>query len=539
MPRLKDLARLAAKRAIRLEVWQARAAELAEEQAEWGHQTKGKGKETEAEADDEADEEELDEAHMKPLVSRLTKSQMEHVKQQVEEEREQYAALAQEMWVPTELVLQTTHAQTRGSHGGPWNDFTQLYSAENPDHVELSEIYRKEKGEASKGGKEGYKMLLKGLHPQKAGKGFEQKAAIGFVTVLDPTDSTANANASVFAPSKKIGDIVEQIFWTPMNRWKFIILNLAEAEMFEPSIKGWEAYTEANPLLLEDLCSTVSGQLLEMANRVLKQNGILESWGKKGWPNLGLANVIYDLLNKDKGSIVVGFVKGSHSQQEGYPLIVPGTILYMEAFSKGKSPASPGVVKSQRLLGRTESVNIEDMEDGNLPLVFDQKKNPLLCLWDSTKWRKMDTAQKAKEGKNKAKINKALQATGTNSAAINARSAGKSHAKGYLEDAPPGFREVSEDESGAEISPGRPSNMKQSGFEGMALPWAQEPRKTVKPLHQEAYLDQGTAVSNGVEIGLKATQPKTWAIAISLPPSCQWKGPQPMVQIPLLELGQG
>ncbi|KAF9502721.1 hypothetical protein BS47DRAFT_1370066, partial [Hydnum rufescens UP504] len=213
----------------------------------------------------------------------------------------------------------------------------------------------------------------------------------------------------------------------------------------------WEAYTEANPLLLEDLHSTVLGKLLEMANQVLKQNGVLESWGKKGWPYLGLANVIYDLLNKDKGSIVVGFVKGAHSQQEGYHLIIPGTILYMEAFSK-------------------ESVNIEDMEDGNLPLVFDQKKNPLLCLWDSTKWQKMDAAQKAKEGKNRAKISKTLQVAN-------------------LEDAPPSFREVLEDDSGAEIAPERPSKMKQ----WTTLPRAQEPRKMVKPLHQEAYLNQGAA----------------------------------------------
>ncbi|KAF9508758.1 hypothetical protein BS47DRAFT_1365749 [Hydnum rufescens UP504] len=93
----KDLARLEAERVMRLEAWQARAAELAEEHAVWHHRTKGKGKETEVEVDDEAEEEEFDEAHTKPLVSRLTKSQTEHVKQQVEEERERYAALAQEM----------------------------------------------------------------------------------------------------------------------------------------------------------------------------------------------------------------------------------------------------------------------------------------------------------------------------------------------------------------------------------------------------------------------------------------------------------
>ncbi|KAF9504160.1 hypothetical protein BS47DRAFT_1368985, partial [Hydnum rufescens UP504] len=85
--------RMRAERAMRLEARQARAAELAEEHAEWRRQTKGKGKETEVEADDEAEEEEFDEAHTKPLVSRLTKSQTECVKQQAEEERERYAAL--------------------------------------------------------------------------------------------------------------------------------------------------------------------------------------------------------------------------------------------------------------------------------------------------------------------------------------------------------------------------------------------------------------------------------------------------------------
>ncbi|KAF9506013.1 hypothetical protein BS47DRAFT_1367664 [Hydnum rufescens UP504] len=183
------------------------------------------------------------------------------------------------------------------------------------------------------------------------------------------------------------------------------------------------------PLLLVDIHSTVSGKLLEMASfvdQVLKQNGILESWGKKGWPYLGLAKVIYDLLNKDKGSIVVGFVKGAHSQQEGYPLVIPRTILYIEPFPR-----------SQRLMGGTESVNVEDMEDGNLPLVFDQKKNPLLCLWDSTKW-----LRKERIGPRSARPFSLLD----------------------LEDAPPSFREVLEDDSGAEIAPARPSKMKQCPF---------------------------------------------------------------------------
>ncbi|KAF9504165.1 hypothetical protein BS47DRAFT_1368990 [Hydnum rufescens UP504] len=453
----KDLARLEAERAMRLEARQARAAELAEEHAEWRRRTKGKGKETEVEADDEAKEEEFDEAHTKPLVSRLTKSQTERVKQQAEEERERYAALAQEMQVPTELVLQTAHAQTGKSRGGPWNDFTRLYSAENPDHGNRSQSKLENIFGSSRA------PILK-----KLGKDLSEKsrqnynlydlAAVGFVTALDPTDGAAIANASVFAPSKKIGDIVEQIFWTPANKRKFIALNLAEAETFEPLIKGWEAYAEANPL--EDLHSTVSGKLLEMANRVLKQNGVLESWAKKGWPYVGLANVIYDLLNKDKGvsfrihnwpstcpvskkaetyiqselkcvlqSIVVGFVKGAHSRQEGYPLVIPGTILYMEAFSRGYG-------------------------GWNLPLVFDQKKNPLLHLWDSTKWRKMDAAQKAKEGKNRAKMNKALWDTGGKSSAI------VNVVSSDLEDTPPSFREASDDGSGAEIAPQRSSKTK-------------------------------------------------------------------------------
>ncbi|KAF9503197.1 hypothetical protein BS47DRAFT_1369720 [Hydnum rufescens UP504] len=223
---LRDLARLEAERA------------------------KGKGKEAEVEVDDEAEEKELGVAHMKPLVSRLTKSQMEHVKHQAEEEREWYAALAQEMQVPAELVLQTAHAQTGKSHGGPWNDFTWLYSAENPDHGEpfeleifwllgllptaSKEIQARVNRKMFSGSSRA--SVLKKLGKDLSEKGFIEEgnsqsrqsynlydlAAVGFVTVLDLMDGAAIANASVFAPSKKIGDIVEQIFWTPANKWKFM-----------------------------------------------------------------------------------------------------------------------------------------------------------------------------------------------------------------------------------------------------------------------------------------------------------------------------
>ncbi|KAF9508037.1 hypothetical protein BS47DRAFT_1366265, partial [Hydnum rufescens UP504] len=232
---------------------QARAVELPKSRLS-ASTCKGKGKEAEAEADDEAEEEELGEA--------------------------------------------------RKSCGGLGMILPGV-SAENPDHVELSEIYRKEKAKASKeerrlqnmakislltrGNRSQSKLetfsgssrasVLKKLGKDLSEKGFVEEgnsqsrqsynlydlAAVGFVTALDPTDGAAIANASVFAPSKKIGDIVEQIFWTPANKRKFMALNLAEADTFEPSIKGWEAYAEANPLLLEDLRSTVSVKLLEMA----------------------------------------------------------------------------------------------------------------------------------------------------------------------------------------------------------------------------------------------------------------------------------
>ncbi|KAF9518052.1 hypothetical protein BS47DRAFT_1359099 [Hydnum rufescens UP504] len=365
----KDLARLEAERAMRLESWQARAAELAEEHAEWHCQTKGKGKETVVEADDEAEEEEFDEAHTKPLVSRLTKSQTEHVKQQGNHTEglgmilpgSTLQRILTMVWLQqsSQRSIEREGKSLQGGKGGLQNVGQKyLYSTGgNQSQSKLENIFR----------------LLKGLHPQKLGKDLSEKshqnynlydlAAVGFVTALDSTDGAAIANASVFAPSKKIGDIVEQIFWMPANKWKFIALNLAEAVTFEPSIKGWEAYAEANPL--EDLHSTVSGKLLEMArkylctvkgplygradphwapftDRVLKQNSILEGWAKKGWPYVGLANIIYDLLNKDKGvsfrihnwpstcaiskkaetyiqselkcvlqSIVVGFVKGA------------------------------------------------------------------------------------------------------------------------------------------------------------------------------------------------------------------------------------
>ncbi|KAF9508552.1 hypothetical protein BS47DRAFT_1365878 [Hydnum rufescens UP504] len=458
----------------------AEAPKLAEEQAEWCCQTKGKGKETEAEVDNEADEEELDEAHMKPLVSRLTKSQMECVKQQVEEERGQYATLAQEMFDHSGAIGDPSKREGEASREGKEGYKTWAKNIS----IQLEEIEAKVNQKTFLGSSR--VSALKKLGKDLSEKGFIEKrnsqsrqnynlydlAAVGFVAVLGLAGGAAVASALVFAPSRKIGGIVEQIFWMPANKWKFMYslgaLNLAEAETFEPLIKGWEAYTEANPLLLEDLHSTVLGKLLEMANQVLKQNGVLESWGKKGWPYLGLANVIYDLLNKDKGSIVVGFVKGAHSQQEGYHLIIPGTILYMEAFSK-----------EPEANGGTESVNIEDMEDGNLPLVFDQKKNPLLCLWDSTKWQKMDAAQKAKEGKNRPRSARPFRLPVPSLQLL----------MPDLEDAPPSFREVLEDDSGAEIAPERPSKMKQ----WTTLPRAQEPRKMVKPLHQEAYLNQGAA----------------------------------------------
>ncbi|KAF9509672.1 hypothetical protein BS47DRAFT_1365133 [Hydnum rufescens UP504] len=471
----RDLARLEAERAVRLEARQARAVELAKEQAECHRCAKGKGKEAEAEADDEAEEEELGEA--------------------------------------------------RKSHGGPWNDFTRLYSAENPDHglatVELSEIYRKEKVKASKEGKEGYKTWAKNisirLEEIEAKVNWKTFSGSSRASVLKKLGKDLSEKMVLLLPTllssplpKKLGILSNKSSGPLRNKWKFMALNLAEADTFEPSIKGWEAYAEANPLLLEDLRSTVSVKLLEMADRVLKQNGVLEGWGKKGWPYVGLANVIYDLLNKDKGvsfrihnwpstcpvskkadtyvqselkcilqSIVVGFVKGANSRQEGYPLVIPGTILYMEAFSR-------------------ESVNAEDMEDGNLALVFDQKKNPLLRLWDSTKWRKMDATQKAKEGKNRAK-NKALRESGGKSSTVlNIGSSGESLPKGLFDlriwkMLQPSFREATYD-SGAEIDPQRPAKMK------LSPPRAEQHRKMLKSGHKEAYSNQGAAGSKSSQI---------------------------------------
>ncbi|KAF9509268.1 hypothetical protein BS47DRAFT_1365381 [Hydnum rufescens UP504] len=428
----KDLARLEAERAMRLEARQARAAEMAEEHTE-------KGKETEVEADDEAKEEEFDEAHTKPLVSRLTKSQTKCVKQQAEEERERYAALAHEMQVPTELVLQTAHAPNR-------EIIAEGLGTILPGST-LQRILTMAK--ASKEGKEGYKMWARNISIQLE----EIEAKVNWKTFSGSSRAPIlkklgkDLSEKSLPLPKKLGILLNKSSGHLQTNGSLFLsaLNLTEAETFEPLIKGWEAYAEANPL--EDLHSTVSGKLLEMANRVLKQNGVLESWAKKGWPYVG---------------IVVGFVKGAHSRQEGYPLVIPGTILYMEAFSR-------------------ESVNVEDMEDGNLPLVFDQKKNPLLHLWDSTKWRKMDAAQKAKEGKNRAKMNKALWDTGGKSSAI------VNVVSSDLEDTPPSFREASDDGSGAEIAPQRSSKTK------LSSPRTQEPRKMAKSVHKEADLNQGAA----------------------------------------------
>ncbi|KAF9503403.1 hypothetical protein BS47DRAFT_1369555 [Hydnum rufescens UP504] len=378
---------------------QARAVELAEEQAEWRRRAKGKGKEAEAEADDEAEEESWEKPSA--LNSRQRKKEND------------MRALAQ--------------GDAGKSCGGPWNDFTRLYSAENPDHglatVELSEIYRKEKVKASKEGKEGYKNMgqkylysTRGNRSQrppssKTGKDLSEKgfveegnsqsrqsynlydlAAVGFVTALDPTDGAAIANASVL-PFQKIGDIVEQIFWTPANKRKFMALNLAEADTFEPSIKGWEAYAEANP-------PPTGGSSLYGLDRVLKQNGVLEGWGKKGWPTLGwpiLKEGGY-LLSKATEMHTAEhsgrFVKGANSRQEGYPLVFLEQSFIWRHF--------PG-----------------DMEDGNLALVFDQKKNPLLRLWDSTKWRKMDALKRLRKERTGPRTRPFGRAAGKSSTVLN------------------------------------------------------------------------------------------------------------------------
>ena len=65
-------------------------------------------------------------------------------------------------------------------------------------------------------------FIDKGNSQSQQSYNFYDLAAVGFVTTLDPTDGAAIANASVFAPSKKIGEIIEQIFWMLANKWKFM-----------------------------------------------------------------------------------------------------------------------------------------------------------------------------------------------------------------------------------------------------------------------------------------------------------------------------
>ena len=119
-----ERARLLSERGDHLKARKDNADKYAVEQAEWRRANKGKGKESEDDG----------EGLPMPVVTKLTKSQTERVKQLAEEERDRFGDLAREMRVPVELVLQTAHAQTAKSRGGPWNDFCRLYSAEHLNH---------------------------------------------------------------------------------------------------------------------------------------------------------------------------------------------------------------------------------------------------------------------------------------------------------------------------------------------------------------------------------------------------------------------
>lgn len=122
-------ARLEHERDAMLKTKEEKARQYAEEQAQWRRATKGKGKEMGEDDDGEIP---------KPVVTKLTKAQMERVKQLAEDERERFGLLAREMRVPVELILEVAHRQTAKSRGGPWNDWLRLYSAEHPDHGKLS-----------------------------------------------------------------------------------------------------------------------------------------------------------------------------------------------------------------------------------------------------------------------------------------------------------------------------------------------------------------------------------------------------------------
>lgn len=108
----------------------------------------------------------------------------------------------------------------------------------------------------------------------------------------------------------------------------------------------------------------------DLTDAVLKENGVLEGWGKTTWAYVDLANTIYDFMKKERGvsfrihnwpvtcptlkkadkysqnelktllqSITVGFIKpkktGPNNDSDDEATVVPGTLLYMEAFSAG------------------------------------------------------------------------------------------------------------------------------------------------------------------------------------------------------------
>jgi hypothetical protein len=192
---------------------------------------------------------------------------------------------------------------------------------------------------------------------------------VGFITCNDPFDAEAMANFQVFAPTEKIGEITQRIFWTPQNKRKFLAAILPhtgqEAELtYPPTMEGWDSYLKNQVAIGGEFRAIVSSKLYEMADSVLKAAGVVDGFHGQKWPYTGIANVIYKYLTSDDGisfriynwpitcdllkkadsyttievkallqSIIVGFIKHS---KDGDSTVLPGTQLRMEAFTRGE-----------------------------------------------------------------------------------------------------------------------------------------------------------------------------------------------------------
>jgi hypothetical protein len=179
------------------------------------------------------------------------------------------------------------------------------------------------------------------------------------------------ANSQVFAPTKKIGELAQKIFWTKKNKRMFFaeLLPLVgqgtEPTTYSPTMEGWDEYLRNHTAKGGELRATISIKLCEMADAVLKANGVEEGFPANKWPYTGIANTIYSLLTGEKGvsfriynwpptcdplqkadaytvmnvktllqCAIVGFVK--YNPKDGNETVLPGTVLRMEAFTRGK-----------------------------------------------------------------------------------------------------------------------------------------------------------------------------------------------------------